>query len=145
VSALKLTFTAFTILATFACSQPGSGSASPQPPGTGDPSLSGSQQADWAKIIELENQAKAIVRVDGCSATGECRTAPVGSRACGGPRYYLVYCARTTDTASLRLKLDQVANAERAYNARYNLASTCEMRLPPLTELSGGTCREQQR
>ena len=143
MSALRLTVTTLTVLVIVACSQPAPGS--PQPPSTGDPSLTGSQQADWAKIIELENQAKAIVRVDGCSATDECRTAPVGSRACGGPRYYLVYCARTTDTASLRLKLDQVANAERAYNTKYNLASTCEFRLPPQTELSGGTCREQQR
>ena len=69
--------------------------------------------------------------------------AAVGSRACGGPRYYLVYCAATTDSAALFAKLDAVSAAEREYNQRYNVVSTCEFRLPPKVALSGGSCRAQ--
>lgn len=105
--------------------------------------LTGDQKADWAQIVGIENEAKALVKTDGCSSAGECRTAPVGSKACGGPRYYLVYCSRTTDSAALFRKLDAVAAAEREYNTRYKIVSTCEFRLPPQLALSGGSCQAQ--
>jgi len=105
--------------------------------------LTGDQKTDWGQIVAIEDQAKALVKIDGCSSAGECRTAPVGSRACGGPRYYLVYCSRTTDSAALFRKLDAVAAAEREYNAKYQIVSTCEFRLPPKVALSGASCQAQ--
>ena len=129
-------------LLAIACSQSTPG-AVPAGPGGGRIILTGDQKADWDQVVALENQAKALLKADGCSSTGECRTAPVGSRACGGPRYYLVYCSRTTDSAALFRKLDAVAQAERDYNARYNIASTCEFRMPPTVALSGGSCQAQ--
>lgn len=122
---------------------------SPKTPGTpagpdGDKIvLTGDQKTDWAQIVALEDQAKALVKIDGCSSAADCRTAAVGSRACGGPRYYLVYCSRTTDSAALFRKLDAVAAAEREYNAKYQLVSTCEFRLPPKVALSGASCQAQ--
>jgi hypothetical protein len=103
--------------------------------------LTGDQKADWAQIVALENEAKALVQTDGCSSAWDCRTAPVGSRACGGPRYYLVYCSRTTDSTALFRKLDAVAAAEREFNSRYQIVSTCEFRLPPKVALSGSSCQ----
>ena len=129
-------------LAILACSQ-GSPGAAPIGPGDGKMVFSGDQQADWAQIVALEDQAKAVVKADGCSSAAECRTAPVGSRACGGPRYYLVYCSKTTDSAALAHKLDAVAAAEREYNAHYKLVSTCEFRMPPTVALSAGSCQAQ--
>jgi hypothetical protein len=122
---------------------------SPKTPGTpagpdGDRIvLTGDQKTDWAQIVALENQAKALVKIDGCSSASDCRTAAVGSRACGGPRYYLVYCSRTTDSAALFHKLDAVAAAEREYNAKYQLVSTCEFRMPPKVALNGSACQAQ--
>ena len=104
------------------------------------PGGSAEQNADWAAIVALEDQAKSIVRTDGCASAGDCKTAPVGSRACGGPRYYLVYCSRTTDIAALNRKLDQVAAAERAFNTKYQMGSTCEYRMPPQVGLVAGAC-----
>ena len=106
--------------------------------------LTGDQKTDWAQIVAIEDEAKAIVKTDGCSSAGECRTAAVGSRACGGPRYYLVYCSRTTDSAALFRKLDAVAAAEREFNAKYQIVSTCEFRLPPKVALTGGSCQMTQ-
>lgn len=126
-----------------ACSQ---GTPGPVPVGPGGDKIvfTGDQQADWAQIVTLENQAKALLKTEGCSSAAQCRTAPVGSRACGGPRYYLVYCAQTTDSAALFRKLDAVAAAEREFNTRYNVMSTCEFRMPPTVALSGGSCQAQQ-
>jgi len=125
-----------------ACSQSTPG-AVPVGPGGDKIVFTGDQKADWAQIVALEDQAKALLKTEGCSLAAQCRTAPVGSRACGGPRYYLVYCAQTTDSAALFRKLDAVAAAEREYNTRYKLMSTCEFRMPPTVALSGGSCQAQ--
>ena len=101
------------------------------------------EQTDWAGILRLEEEAKALVNATGCSAGDQCRTAPVGSRACGGPRYYLVYCSRSTDSVALFRKLAEVESAERAYNAKYQIASTCEFRMPPTVGLTAGSCQAQ--
>ena len=124
-----------------ACSQQTAGT--PSGPGGDKIVFTGDQKADWTQIVALENEAKAIVKTDGCSSTGDCRTAPVGSRACGGPRYYLVYCSKTTDSAALLKKLDAIAVAEKEFNAKYQIVSTCEFRMPPKVALSGGSCQAQ--
>jgi hypothetical protein len=129
-------------LAALACTQSSPGVA-PAGPNGDKIVFTGDQKADWAQIVALEDQAKALVKTNGCSSAGECRTAAVGSRACGGPRYYLVYCSKTTDSAALFQKLDAVAAAEHAYNEHYQIASTCEFRMPPTVGLSAGFCKAQ--
>ena len=124
-----------------ACVQPppnGSVGDSTPPPSTAQPAT---QEADWAAILRLEDQAKGIAKTSGCGTVSQCRTAPVGNRACGGPRYYIAYCSTATDSVALFRKLDEVARAEDAYNRKYQLASTCEFRMPPPLTLSGGECR----
>lgn len=111
-------------------------------PSPGPSTGAGTQDSDWSAILKLEGEAKAIAKVSGCTSS-ECRAAPVGSRACGGPRYYVPYCAKTTDSVALYAKLDEVAKAEQAYNKKYNLASTCEFRMPPTVEAVGGSCVEK--
>lgn len=124
-----------------ACVQPptnGEAGDSTPPPSGAQP---GSQDSDWAAILRLEDQAKVLAKTSGCATVSQCRTAPVGNRACGGPRYYLAYCATATDSVALFRKLDEVAAAENAYNRKYQIASTCEFRMPPPLALSGGECR----
>ena len=120
-----------------------SANKNPSDPPQGKFVFTGDQKADWDQIVALENQAKALVKPDGCSSADQCRTAPVGSRACGGPRYYLVYCAKTTDSAALFDKLKEVGAAEQEYNKRYQIASTCEFRMPPKVALVGSSCQAQ--
>ena len=108
------------------------------------PSNSGStstQESDWAAISQLEAQAKSLAKADGCSASADCATGAVGRKACGSPRDYLVYCKKATDVAALNAKLDEIVKAETAYNAKYQIVSTCEMRLAPDVEAAGGSCR----
>ncbi|HEY0972658.1 MAG TPA: hypothetical protein VGE02_16940 [Gemmatimonadales bacterium] len=103
--------------------------------------LTGDQEADRATLQRLDGEAADIARTDGCSSAAECRSAPVGVRACGGPRHYLPYCPATTDEAALNRKLAEIEEFERAFNERYRIVSTCEYRMPPQLELSGGACR----
>ena len=105
--------------------------------------FTGDRDKDWAQIVALEDQAKSLVKTAGCTSADQCRTAPVGNRACGGPRYYLVYCSRTTDSAALFTKLKAVADAEGEFNKRYQIVSTCEFRMPPNVALVGASCQAQ--
>ena len=115
----------------------------PENPGGGKFVFTGDRDKDWTQIVTLEEQAKALVKTDGCSSADQCRTAAVGNRACGGPRYYLVYCSRTTDSAALFAKLKAVADAENEFNRRYNVVSTCEFRMPPAVALTLGSCQAE--
>jgi hypothetical protein len=91
-------------------------------------------------VQRLEREARALARSEGCEQGSQCRAAPVGSRPCGGPRDYLVYCSLTTDSAALYRKLDELARAEDAYNQRSGMMSTCEFRVPPGVDAVGGRC-----
>ena len=110
---------------------PAPASAAPAPPHAAE--------TDSGRIARLEREARALAHAEGCTA-GECRTAPVGSRPCGGPRAYLVYCAATTDSAALFAKLAELARAEEAFNSASGMMSTCEFRTPPTAALEGGRC-----
>ena len=99
-----------------------------------------SEDADRKQIEKLEAEARALAKVNGCSASGDCRAAPVGVRGCGGPRDFIVYCARTTDSVALMGKIAAADSAEAAFNRKYQVVSTCELRMPPAVESSGGSC-----
>jgi hypothetical protein len=126
---------------TAACARSTAASDDGTEPPVGAVSDTTTRNNDWSRIEQLEAQAKSLVKVDGCSSSALCKTAPVGSRACGGPRYYLTYCAKTTDSAALYRKLAEVAKAEQAFNTKYQIASTCEFRMPPAVDASGGVCK----
>ncbi len=119
-----------------ACNAPRQPATSAQDTGPGTPRETGLE-----RVQRLEREARALAHADGCTSGGECRAAPVGDRACGGPRTYIVYCARTTDSVALYRKLDELAEAERAYNQQQGAASTCEFRLPPRLVAGLGSCR----
>ena len=121
---------------------PGGGSAAPAPSGDGTSSGGGAPQDSLQRLIQrLEREAKQIAKAAPCADGGQCRTAPVGSRPCGGPREYIVYCATATDSAALFRTLDELARVEQEYNEKTGAVSTCEFRLPPETELTGNACR----
>ena len=114
--------------------------AAPAPRG-GDSAGSGAARlADTARLARLEREARALASTTGCAAATSCRTAPVGSRGCGGPRSYVVYCPASTDTVALLRKLEELKRAEMEYNEREGVVSTCEMRMPPGVTVQGGSC-----
>lgn len=131
---VALTFVS--IAAVTGCSAPRQPATPAQDTGQATP-----QETAQERVQRLEHEARALARADGCTSGGECRAAPVGDRACGGPRTYIVYCARTTDSVALYRKLDELAAAERAYNQQQGGASTCEFRMPPPLVAGTGSCR----
>ncbi len=117
-----------------------SGACATQPPKADTPTVA---ESDSAKVVRLEREARAIAKIEGCASAQQCVTAALGERPCGGPREYLVYCARTTDTTALNRKLAELRQAEMEWNRKGGAMSTCEFREPPPTTLVSGVCREQ--
>ena len=64
-----------------------------------------------AELARLRNDITALIGPAVCSNLVNCRIAPLGLDACGGPQEYLVYSWRSTDKAALEVKI-----------AEYNLA-----------------------
>lgn len=127
-----------------ACAKPTADDSAPAPdapPLQAQPSLPAGDTATDPTLRRLEREAVALAQADGCASVAQCRSAPVGNRPCGGPRYYVPYCALTTDSAALFAKLAELARAESDYNRRNGLVSTCEMRTPGELAIAGGACR----
>ncbi len=116
------------------CAQP-----EEEPPAVQQPPVQ-SRGTREARIRELEQQARALARTDGCDQVNQCTSAPVGAKGCGGPRSYLVYCKATTDEAALLRVLDELQRAEAEYNRVEQIASDCMMVMPPEVRLEGRTC-----
>jgi hypothetical protein len=93
-----------------------------------------------ARIQDLERRVTSIIRTDGCASGGQCATAPLGAKPCGGPRTYVVYCKATTDEAALTAALDELRRAEEARNRASGMVSDCMMVMPPETAVQGGRC-----
>jgi hypothetical protein len=100
--------------------------------------------ADRAHLAQLEERAHALAKSSGCDTAGACGVAPLGWRACGGPRDYLVYCRAATDTIELLRVLEELRRAESDFNEKSGTMSTCEMRLPPEIDLRGGRCEARR-
>lgn len=96
---------------------------------------------DPTEIQTLENEARELVDASGCTDVSQCRTAPVGVRACGGPRDYVVYCAESTNEGALLRALDRLARREERFNRQCDVFSTCIFISPPEVELVGGVCQ----
>ncbi len=133
------------LVAAAACAKPtaddtASRDAAP-PPEQGAPALPAADTMTDPALRRLEREAIVLANAAGCNSVEQCRSAPVGNRPCGGPRYYVPYCPLTTDSTALFAKLAELSRAEGEYNRKAGLASTCEFRMPPDLALAGGSCR----
>ena len=114
-----------------------------EPPAVEAPSTT--HEGSEARVRELEQQARALAKTEGCDQANQCATAPVGAKACGGPRTYVVYCKATTDEAALLRALDELKRAEEAYNQAAGIASDCMFVTPPAVRVDGRACRAGTR
>ena len=142
---IRLGATLLAALTFAACTKPTAEDTTPRVDGEAplqaQPRLPAGDTATDPALRRLEREAVALARAGGCASADQCRSAPVGNRPCGGPRYYVAYCPLTTDSAALFTKLAELSRAESEYNQKNNLVSTCEMRMPGELTIANGACR----
>lgn len=129
---------ASTFCAVLACVQSPSSDSEESPPDQRAAQPSGRVTRDT--LAALEARARRIVNPNGCSSAASCRSAPVGAKACGGPRDFLVFCPLTTDTTALFSTLDELKRLEEQYNRQEGIVSDCMLMMAPELALEGGAC-----
>jgi hypothetical protein len=92
--------------------------------------------------VQLETEARELVVAEGCTDVSQCRAAPVGVQACGGPRDYVVYCSAATDENALLRALKRLEQREERFNRQCDVVSICVFLLEPQLELVNGVCQE---
>lgn len=102
------------------------------------------QRCDRSEVQRLEDEARELAEAGPCEDVRQCRTAPVGVQACGGPRDYLVYCATATDEAALQRALARLARREERFNRQCDVFSICIFLIEPEVELVNGVCQVAQ-
>jgi hypothetical protein len=102
----------------------------------------GQNQCNRAELVQLETEARELVVAEGCTDVSQCRAAPVGVQACGGPRDYVVYCSAATDENALLRALKRLEQREERFNRQCDVVSICVFLLEPQLELVNGVCQE---
>ena len=105
------------------------------------PAQSGQAATLKQKADTLAAEAKALAKPDGCAKVEECEVAGFGHKACGGPREFIAYCAKTTDVKALQSKLAELEKAEQAWQVETGEMSTCSLTRRPPPRLIEGQCR----
>jgi hypothetical protein len=88
----------------------------------------------------LMQQIQAEIGDASCDAIQQCRTLPVGHRACGGPESFLAYSTARSDPAKLLHLATQDSAARKEQNERSGMMSTCEAIMDPGATCSAGRC-----
>jgi hypothetical protein len=94
--------------------------------------------------VELGDLRESIIRQVGtasCSASSDCRTLPLGSKPCGGPRQYLVYSATATDSSRLAADAARYTSAEAKKNQEERQVSDCSVLVEPRVGCISGRCQ----
>ena len=66
-----------------------------------------------------------------CDSDAQCRTVPIGAKACGGPEAYLAWSLARTDAGALQAEAARHAKASRLEAAAKGMASNCAVVVDP--------------
>lgn len=89
------------------------------------PADENSQKYDQAQLDKLKAEIDAEISKEKCTdaTTNEWKPAPMGSKACGGPKYYVAYPAKME--ATILPKIESYNAKEVEFNKKYNITSDC--------------------
>lgn len=105
-----------------------------QPPVTVPPSAAAGEGAQLLVLIRAEIGDAA------CSADAQCRTLPIGARACGGPAAWWAWSTASADGAKLQTLAARLHAVEQERLLREGLLSTCIALPDPGAACVAGRC-----
>jgi hypothetical protein len=106
------------------------------------PAPAGSSAAPVAKQ-DTEGLYRSIRETVGdaaCTANEQCRTLPIGHKACGGPEGYLVWSSAATSESRLRALVDSYNQARKRDVQQSGRVSDCSMMADPGARCDAGRC-----
>ena len=111
-----------------------------QPPSASHASPAVSLQPDLAAEAALLARIKAEIGEARCDNQAQCRTLPIGEKACGGPVSWLGWSAVSAGGDALSVWAAELAALQRRRNARSGIQSTCDYNADPGAICRAGRC-----
>lgn len=93
-----------------------------------------------AATTDLLQQLRAEIGGAACDTAQQCKTIPVGHKACGGPETYLVWSSKASDGAKLRSLADAYGAKRKSENVASGMISNCMAVMDPGATCSAGRC-----
>lgn len=84
---------------------------------------------------------RSMVGSAACAGDGECRSLPLGAKACGGPDGYLAFSTKATSEPKLRALAQTYADERRKANSASGMVSNCLFMPDPGAVCRAGTCQ----
>ena len=84
-----------------------------------------------ANVPPSTTTVRGLIGDAACDSDAQCRTIPIGAKACGGPEAYLAWSLARTDERALRAEADRHAKAARLDAAAKGMASNCAVVVDP--------------
>lgn len=107
---------------------------------SGCESTENSQQVDQKELDRQLEEIKDLIARESCTEEKSCDYIAVGSKACGGPKTYLVFSS-SVDRQKLEKLVEAYNQAEAGYNEKYGIVSDCMLVTPPeRVECVNGKC-----
>jgi hypothetical protein len=98
------------------------------------------KEDDLAELNSLKEEIELLVDTSICSENSDCDSIAFGSKACGGPKTYLVF-STSINVELLQQKVATYNALETAFNQKWGIISDCMVILPPTSvECINGKC-----
>ena len=88
------------------------------------------KKEDFAELNNLQEEIELLVDSGVCSGNSGCDYIAFGSKACGGPKIYLVFSS-SINVDLLQQKVATYNALENAFNQKWGISSDCMYLLPP--------------
>lgn len=98
-------------------------------------------QAPAPKQDDLLAQIRALIGNASCTDGSQCRTLPIGARACGGPEGYLAYSTSSAPEAELKALAERHKQERSDFHAKSGIMSNCRFMPDPGAVCVAGTCQ----
>ena len=89
----------------------------------------------------LARELRALIGEARCTSDSQCRSLPVGAKACGGPAGYWAWSTQGTDAAAVAELARRQADAERREVEASGLRSNCQVTPDPGVSCQANRCR----
>jgi hypothetical protein len=89
------------------------------------------KEEDLAELNALQKEIELLVDSGVCSENSGCDYIAFGSKACGGPKAYLVF-STSINVELLEQKVETYNALENAFNQKWGIISDCSVPIPPV-------------
>jgi hypothetical protein len=93
------------------------------------PADENSKKYDEVQLEKIKTAIEAEIAKEKCENADDWKFAPIGSKACGGPKSYIAY-PKTIETTILP-KIEDYNKREAEFNTKYGITSDCAMTPEP--------------